>query len=97
MVDRLERETVYGGLNLARPVVDYFQQIYLSIEGFDKSLTGAIERIGHHSFMYSTDYPHEVSPADIIKELGHLVERNDLTDEQKSAVLEDNARRFYRI
>ena len=97
VVDRLERETVYGGLDLARPVLDYFQQIYLSIEGFDKSLIGAIERIGHNSFMYSTDYPHEVSPTDIIKELNHLVERNDLTDNQKSAVLKDNARRFYRI
>ena len=97
VVDRLEREMVYGGLDLARPVVEYFQQIYLSIESFDRSLTGAIERIGHQSFMFSTDYPHEVSPADIIKELGHLVERNDLTAEQKSAVLEDNARLFYRI
>ena len=47
--------------------------------------------------MYSTDFPHEVSPADIIKELNYLVERNDLTDNQKAAVLEDNARRFYRI
>ena len=34
---------------------------------------------------------------DIIKELGHLIERKDLTNKQKSALLEDNARRFYRI
>ena len=97
VVDRLERETLYGGLELARPLVEYFHQIYLSVEGFDKSLKHAIKRIGHQSFMYSTDFPHEVSSVDIIKELGHLIERTDLTNKQKSALLEDNARRFYRI
>ena len=76
---------------------EYFQQIYLSVEGFDKSLKPAIKRIGHQSFMYSTDFPHEVSSVDIIKELGHLIKRKDLTNEQKFALLEDNARRFYRI
>ena len=97
VVDRLERETVYGGLELPRPVIEYFKQIYISVEGFDKSLNGAIERIGHQSFMYSTDYPHEVSSSDIIAELEHLIERDDLTSEQKSALLEENARRFYKL
>jgi predicted TIM-barrel fold metal-dependent hydrolase len=97
VVDRLEREAQYGDLNLPRPVADYFKQIYLSVEAFDKALVDTINRIGTDSIMYSTDFPHEVSPDDIIKELGHMTSRGDLDDGQKHAILEGNARRFYRI
>jgi predicted TIM-barrel fold metal-dependent hydrolase len=47
--------------------------------------------------MFSTDFPHEIGPADIIRELGALQTRGDLTDAQRKGVLEDNARRFYRL
>jgi predicted TIM-barrel fold metal-dependent hydrolase len=97
VVDRLAREAKYGGLHLRRPVADYFRQLYLSIESFDPALPRAIEKVGAGCFMFSTDFPHEIGPADIIRELGALQTRGDLTDAQRKGVLEDNARRFYRL
>lgn len=97
VVDRLDREAKYGGLKLERPVASYFSQIYLSVEGFDPALGHAIEKIGAQSFMYSTDYPHEIAPDDIIRSLAEMRGRNDLDPAVRKAVLEDNARRLYRI
>jgi predicted TIM-barrel fold metal-dependent hydrolase len=97
VVDRLERETRYGGLKLARPVVDYFRQFRLSIEAFDPALPHAIAKVGADVFMYSTDFPHEVGPAEIVRQLGEVAKRSDLTAAQRKALLEDNARAFYRL
>jgi predicted TIM-barrel fold metal-dependent hydrolase len=97
VIDRLAREVKVGGLKLARPLPDYFKQLYLSIESFDPALLRAIEKIGVDCFMFSTDFPHEVGPADIIRELGAMQTRSDLSEKQRKAVLEDNARRLYRL
>jgi len=97
VVDRLTRETKIGGLRLKRSPADYFRQLYLSIESFDPALLRAIEKVGADCFMFSTDFPHEVGPAEIVRELGEMRVRHDLNDVQRKAVLEDNARRLYRL
>ena len=47
--------------------------------------------------MYSTDFPHEVNAATCRKELDELIENDELSEEDKDAILQNNAVEFYRL
>jgi uncharacterized protein len=99
VIDRLERELEYGGLHLARKPVDYFKsgRIFVGCEGNEQALAYAIERAGPEPFMFASDFPHEISLDNCMEEIDEIVERKDLKAEHKTAILGDNARRFYKI
>jgi len=99
VIDRLEREREYGGLHTKRPIQDYFTdgRIYVGCEGNEKALAYAIERLGPEPFMFASDFPHEISMANCREEIDEILERPDLRDEHKDAILADNARRFYKL
>ena len=67
--------------------------------GFDlgeEMLGYAVKRAGRDAFLYASDFPHEgFSPDDARREIDEILEREDLDDEDKRAVLGANARRFY--
>jgi uncharacterized protein len=67
--------------------------------GFDlgeEMLGYAVKRAGREAFLYASDFPHEgFSPEDARKEIDKILDRDDLDDEDKRAVLGANARRFY--
>jgi uncharacterized protein len=99
VIDRLERELEYGGLRIARKPADYFKsgQIFVSCEGNEQALAYAIERVGPQAFMFASDFPHEISLDNCMEEIDEIVERKDLHPEHKTAILGENARRFYRV
>jgi predicted TIM-barrel fold metal-dependent hydrolase len=45
--------------------------------------------------MFASDFPHEISINNCMEEIDEIVEREDLKQEHKTAILGDNARRFY--
>jgi predicted TIM-barrel fold metal-dependent hydrolase len=99
VIDRLERELEYGGLKLERKhVEDYFTdgRIFIGCEGNEKALAYAIERVGPGPFMFASDFPHEISIANCREEIDEILERTDLPEAHKQAILADNARRFYK-
>jgi len=99
VVDRLEREVEYGGLELPRRVEDYFRsgQVYVSCEGNERALAYAIERVGVEPFMFASDFPHEITLDNAMEEINEILGREDIRKEHKMAILGDNARKFYRL
>ncbi len=67
----------------------------MGCEGNEKALSYAIERVGPQSFMFASDFPHEISINNCMEEIDEILERDDLPNEHKAAILGDNARRFY--
>jgi len=99
VIDRLARELEYGGLRIKRTPEEYFRcgRIYVGCEGNEKALAYAIERVGPEPFMFASDFPHEISLSNCMEEINEIIERNDLRQEHKAAILSENARRFYKI
>ena len=67
--------------------------------GFDlgeEMLGYAVQRAGREAFLYASDFPHEgFSPDYARREVEEILERKDLNDDDKRAVLGGNAKRFY--
>jgi len=99
VIDRLDRELEYGGLELPRRPEDYFRggRIFVGCEGNEKALAYAIERVGPAPFMFASDFPHEIALGNCMEEIHEILERSDLQGEHKGAILGDNARRFYQL
>jgi predicted TIM-barrel fold metal-dependent hydrolase len=70
-------------------------QLYFSCEGGEASLNYAIERIGHRTLLFASDFPHETNIERGKREIRELLERRDLSDEAKQGILHDNILRFY--
>ena len=70
-------------------------QIYVGCEGPELSLGCAVKAIGREPFMYSSDFPHEVTNESCKEEIHELLENEELTAEDKAAILHGNAQRFY--
>jgi predicted TIM-barrel fold metal-dependent hydrolase len=45
--------------------------------------------------MFASDFPHEITIDNCMVEIDEILERRDLPEEHKGAILGDNARRFY--
>lgn len=99
VLDRLEREVEYGGLNLKQSPLDYFRsgKVFVACEGNEKALAYGIERIGPEPFMFASDFPHEIAMDNCMEEIDEILERKDLKEEHKRAILGDNAKRFYKL
>src|SRR6266545_5744417 len=71
-------------------------RIFVGFDCDDEGLGYAIHRAGREPFLFASDYPHESFNAQTCRrEIDELLEREDLTEEDKSAVLAGNATRFY--
>ena len=99
VMDRLERESEYGGLSIKRKPEDYFRsgRIFIGCEGNEKALAYAVERVGPEPFMFASDFPHEIPLENCMEEINEILGRKDLKEEDKTAILGDNARRFYKL
>ena len=47
--------------------------------------------------MFASDFPHEISLDNCMEEINEIIDRTDLKQEHKMAILGDNARQFYKI
>jgi len=99
VLDRLERELEYGGLQLKKNPIDYSRsgKLFITCEGNEKTLSYVVERDGHEPFMFASDFPHEISLDNCMEEIDELTSRCDLREEHKAAILGDNARKFYNL
>ena len=105
IMDRLDRSyEVWAGAKyrefsewLKKKPSEYIKsgQIYFSCEGGEKSLIHAVERIGHRTLLFASDFPHETNIQRAKHEIEELLERPDLSDEAKRGIFHDNIVRFY--
>jgi predicted TIM-barrel fold metal-dependent hydrolase len=73
------------------------ERIYLGVETEELTLPFAIKLIGNKPFLYSSDFPHEVTLASCKHDIDELLESNEITAEDKTAMLYRNAERFYQL
>ncbi len=92
-----------GGPAPGENASEYFQKqlregrIFVGFDCDDDGLGTAVNKGGRQSFLFGSDFPHEVFDAAKCRhEIDELLERGDLTGEDKAAVLGGNALRFYR-
>jgi uncharacterized protein len=92
-----------GGPKQGEKASDYFKnhlrdgRIFVGFDCDDDGLNTAVTKGGRQSFLFGSDYPHEVFDAAKCRhEIDELLERDDLTQADKQAVLAGNALRFYR-
>jgi predicted TIM-barrel fold metal-dependent hydrolase len=91
----------YLKLRSGEDVNDYIKRqiaegrLYVGVEGDEPTLAWAVKNLGAGAFVFSSDYPHEVTLQSIKGEINEILENDELTPEEKSAVLGDNARRLY--
>ena len=93
----------YFTLQPGEKVTDYVirhvkaRRVFVGCEGGEPLIGKAVQIVGNHAFMYSSDFPHEVNAATCKKELDELIENGELSRADKSAILCENALRFYGI
>jgi len=105
MMDRLDRSyEIWAAAQyrefsawLKKKPSEYMQsgQVYFSCEGGERSLSNTIERIGHQTLLFASDFPHETNLQRAKQEIAELLERSDLSDDAKQGILHDNIVRFY--
>ena len=91
-----------GGPKNDEKASDYFKaqlqngRIFVGFDCDDDGLSTAVAKGGRQSFLFGSDYPHEVFDAAKCRhEIDELLGRDDLTEADKAAVLGANATRFY--
>lgn len=73
------------------------ERLVVGCEGEEPDLARAVGELGSGAFMFSSDFPHEVSAAMCKHELAEVREHELLTDAQKADILGETAARFYRL
>ena len=88
-------------LDEGQTVADYLARLaddgrlVIGCEGEEPDLARGIELVGSGAFMFSSDYPHEVSAQMCKEEVADIREHEALTDAQKADLLGRTAGRFY--
>jgi predicted TIM-barrel fold metal-dependent hydrolase len=72
-------------------------RIYLGIETEELTMPFAIKIVGNSPFLYSSDFPHEVTHESCKHDLGELMESDEITSDDKAAMLWRNAETFYKL
>ena len=101
---QLDREgRLIGGPAPGEKASEYFRKqlsagrIFAGFDCDDDGLNTAVEKGGSHAFLFGSDFPHEVFDAAKCRhEIDELLNRSDISQEDKNAVLGGNALRFYR-
>jgi len=82
-------------------ISDYIKQLiedgrfFVGCEGEESTIADVVRHVGNKAFMFSSDYPHEVNTAMCKHEIEEILDHNVLSDEDKRAILAENALRFY--
>lgn len=70
-------------------------RLFVGVEGDEPSLVYAVKTAGSGAFIFSSDFPHEVNNEGIKHEIQELLMNEELSTEDKDAILRGNAARFY--
>jgi len=105
MIDRLDRSyTVmqrdgrreFSEHLVTRPSEHFASgRIYFSCEGGEPSMRNLVDRIGHKTILFASDFPHETNVEHAMAEVEELVDRDDLSDEAKRGIFCNNIEAFY--
>lgn len=88
-------------LKKGESVADYIRRqvkagrLFIGCEGDEPALGLGAKLAGAGAWVYSSDYPHEVTPQSCKREIEELLEREDLSKQEKGAILSGNAKRLY--
>lgn len=87
ILDRAERDENYFDREDQPELkpIEYFRsgRILIGCEGSENAVSYLARRVGIQAFAYASDYPHEVDLPAAKREIDEIVERNDLTIEEK--------------
>jgi predicted TIM-barrel fold metal-dependent hydrolase len=72
-------------------------RIFVGCEGDGPGLARLVQEFGPRPFVYSSDFPHEVTNATCKHELQELLDNPVLSSDAKAAILHGNAERLYRL
>jgi predicted TIM-barrel fold metal-dependent hydrolase len=99
LLDRMQRNREAFRVFHDWPIRDYLANgnLLIGCEGNDPSLPALVKRVGAGPFAYSSDYPHEVDYENAMIEIKETLESEELTTDDKTAILGDNAKRFFRL
>ena len=71
-------------------------QLYFHCETDEGILPYAVSVLGDRQLLYASDYPH-IAPDEVTVRLREMRERSDLSEETKSQILGENAKRLYKL
>jgi predicted TIM-barrel fold metal-dependent hydrolase len=72
-------------------------QIFVGCEGEEPDLPHSVRQAGEEAWIFSSDFPHEVSPQTCKHEIEEVIEAEELSQSAKDAILYRNAERFYAL
>jgi len=70
-------------------------RVRVGVEGDEPALAYAVHVAGPEAFIFSSDFPHEVNLGSIRHEIEELIEIEELSPEEKEAILWKNSLDFY--
>jgi uncharacterized protein len=70
-------------------------RVFIGCEGDELGLGAAVRLVGSRPFVFSSDFPHEVTAATCREEIDELLQHEHLTNADKQAILYENAERLY--
>jgi predicted TIM-barrel fold metal-dependent hydrolase len=72
-------------------------RLFIGCETEELTMPFAVKIVGNGPFIYSSDFPHEVTKESCRRDIGELIESREITQEDKEAILCGNAERFYKL
>ena len=70
-------------------------RVFVGCEGDELGLGPAVRLVGSRPFVFSSDFPHEVTAETCREEIDELLHHEHLTNADKRAILHENAERLY--
>jgi predicted TIM-barrel fold metal-dependent hydrolase len=72
-------------------------RLFIGCETEELTMPFAIKIVGNQPFLYSSDFPHEVTNESCKHDIAELLESGEITQDDKEAILYRNAERFYKL
>ncbi|MBM3487083.1 MAG: amidohydrolase [Alphaproteobacteria bacterium] len=105
MMDRLDYEyDTVQGMEIKKKVrhepswyMTETENFWVSCEMGERATKYVVDMMGSDRIMYASDFPHEPTEEALMADIPDFLDRTDLDDGTKRKILNDNAKRFYRI
>ena len=89
--------TIPKGKTAAEHILKHMDEgrIYIGCEGDELDIAYAVKTMGSKPFLFSSDFPHEVTNETCKEEIHELQENKTIAADAKADILRKNAERFY--